>query len=221
MQSPYETLQVSSTATSEEIKEAYLRLRAQVAASNLEESQTASSIKELEDAYALLSDPNSRDDYDSKLMATGSNSESKDSLSLIQRPVTSLSPVAPQPAVERLCPHCGSPNPIQASMCSHCGQQMTRPCPNCGQAVQLDQQVCPRCNTVMAEYDQRRLAQALIAEQKMTTERLESESQSQTLAAGHRGGTVRGVVFWIFAIVGCIALGVIPFLVFDYILKQP
>ena len=106
-------------------------------------------------------------------------------------------------------------------MCSHCGQQITRPCPNCGYAVQLGQQVCPRCNTILSEYDQRRLAQALIAEQKMTAERLEGETRAQTLREEHRGGTARGIVFWMFAIAGCIALAVIPVLVFNYILNQP
>ena len=219
MENFYHTLEVLPTATTDEIKEAYSRLRAKLAASNLEESELAPKISELDEAYAVLSDPNERANYDRSLGTTSPSSQS--SLALLEQPPTILRPEVSTPLVQRPCPYCGSLNPIQATMCKHCGQQITRPCSNCGHAVHLGQSVCPRCNTFLPEYDQRRLAQALIVEQKTQAERLESESKVQSLETGHRIRAAQGVVFWVIVGLGCIALTIIPILVYNYILNQP
>lgn len=219
METLYHRLGVLPTATSEEIKDAYSSLRAKLMASNLDESELTPKISKLEEAYAVLADANERANYDRSLGVE--NGASPNALTVLERPGTILRPETTTPVVQQACPHCGSPNPIQATMCRQCGHQITRPCPSCGQAVQLMQTICPRCNTFLPEYDQRRLAQALIAEQKTQTERLESESKVQALEAGHRVRATQGLVFWILAGLACIAITVIPFLIFNYILTQP
>lgn len=215
----YHTLEVLPTASPDEIKEAYSHLRARLMASEVEEPERISRLSELEAAYAILSDPNERVNYDRSLGAA--NSSTQTSLTILDQPATILRPEVATPLVQQPCPYCGVPNPVQATMCKQCGQQISRPCPNCGHAVQLGQSVCPRCNTLLSDYDQRRLAQALIVEHKTHTERLETESKVQALEAGHRVRGAQGVVFWIIAGLACIALTVVPFLVYNYILKQP
>lgn len=216
----YQELELLPTATSDEIKEAFSRQRAKLISSGMDESALSSKLTELEKAYSTLSDPNERSSYDRSLVAMA-NSTSSSALTVLEKPATILRSEAPTPQVHQPCPYCGAPNPIQASMCGQCGQQITRPCPSCGQAVLLTQSVCARCNTFLPEYDQRRLAQAIIAEQKTQNERLASEARVQTLEAGHRVRAARGVLFWLLVSLACIALTTIPILIFNYILNKP
>lgn len=219
MDNLYRALEVLPTATPDEIKEAYSRLRAKFMASEMENPELTAKLSELEAAYAILSDPSERTNYDRSLGSV--NSSTQTALTVLDQPATILRPEVATPLVQQPCPYCGVPNPIQATMCRQCGQQISRPCPNCGHTVQLGQTVCPRCNTLLSEYDQRRLAQSLIVEHKTQTERLEGESKVQALEAGHRVRAAQGVVFWIIVALGCIALTVVPFLIFNYILNQP
>jgi ribosomal protein L40E len=220
MENFYHELGLLPTATSDEIKEAYSRLRAKLIASGMEEVELSLKTTELEKAYSTLSDANERASYDRSLGAQA-HSSSTTALSVLERPATILRSEIPAPQVQQPCPYCGAPNPIQASMCVQCGQQITRPCPNCGQAVLLTQSVCSRCNTFLPEYDQRRLAQAIIVEQKTQNERLTSESKVQALEAGHRARGVRGVFFWFLVGFACIVLTVTPILIFNYVMNNP
>lgn len=220
MENLYHELDLLPTATSDEIKEAYSRLRAKLISSGMEEAELSPKITELEKAYSILSTPNERAKYDRSLGALA-NSNSMTALTVLERPATILRPETPAPQVQQPCPYCGLPNPIQASMCVKCGQQITRPCPSCGQAVLLTQSVCSRCNTFLPEYDQRRLAQAMIVEQKTQNERLTSEAKVESLESGHRVRAVRGLFFWILVSLACIVLTVIPILIFNRILNNP
>jgi hypothetical protein len=215
----YRRLEVLPTATPDEIKEAYSRLRAKLTAIEMDNAELTSKISDLEDAYAILSNSSERANYDRSLSASNSNSQT--SLTVLDQPSTILRPEVATPLVQQPCPYCGVPNPIQATMCKQCGQQISRPCPNCGHIVQLGQSVCPRCNTFLSEYDQRRLTQALIVEHKIQIERLDSESKVQALEAGHRVRAAQGGIFWIIVGLGCIILSVVPFLLVNYILNQP
>lgn len=219
MENHYHELGLLPTATTNEIKESYSRLRAKLISSGLEESEVASKIADMESAYIILSDPNERANYDRSLGATAGSSPAT-GLALLERPTTLLRPETPTPQIQQPCPHCGAPNPIQASMCMQCGQQITRPCPSCGQAILLTQSVCSRCNTFLPEYDQRRLVQAVIVEQKTKNERLESESNVQALEAGHRVRAAQGVAFWLLVSLGCIALTVLPIVIFYYVMNN-
>ena len=219
MDTLYHTLNLNPTASQDEIKDAYSRLRAQLMASDLKDTELAPRLSELETAYVVLSDPNERANYDRSLNSSSSNLQT--SITVLDQPATILRPEVATPLVQQPCPYCGAPNPIQATICSQCGQQISRPCPNCGHSVQLGQSVCPRCSTLLSEYDQRRLAQSLIVEHKTQTERLESESKVQALEAGHRVRATQGVVFWIIVGLGCIVLTAVPFLIINYILNQP
>ena len=217
MDTLYHTLNLNPTASQDEIKDAYSRLRAQLMASDLKDTELAPRLSELETAYVVLSDPNERANYDRSLNSSSSNLQT--SITVLDQPATILRPEVATPLVQQPCPYCGAPNPIQATICSQCGQQISRPCPNCGHSVQLGQSVCPRCSTLLSEYDQRRLAQSLIVEHKTQTERLESESKVQALEAGHRVRATQGVVFWIIVGLGCIVLTAVPFLIINYILN--
>jgi predicted nucleic acid-binding Zn ribbon protein len=218
MENLYNELELQPTATQEEIKEAYSKSRAKLVSSGIEESEISLKIAVLEKAYGILSDPTERTNYDRSL---GNVARSATALTILDRPATILRPETQAPQVQQPCPYCGVPNPIQASMCAQCGQQITRPCPSCGQAVLLTQSVCSRCNTYLPEYDQRRLAHAMIAEQKTHSERLISEASVETLEAGHRVRAVRGVFFWILVFFACIILAAIPILIFNFILNKP
>ena len=221
MENFYQILGILPTASFEEIKEAYSRTRADLLSSNLDDSELSFKIESLESAYAILSDPGERANYDRSLTANA-NAGSSTALTLMERPGTILKPKSPTtPQVQQVCPYCGTPNPAQASVCLQCGQQMTRPCPSCGQAVMLTQSVCSRCNTFLPEYDQKRLAQALVVEQKTQSGRQESESKAQALEAHHRTRAAQGVLFWVIVGLGCVALTVIPIFIYNYILNTP
>ena len=220
MENLYHVLGVLPTASLEEIKEAYLRVRAELATSGLDASEVLTKTKSLESAFAVLSDSGERANHD-RSMTESANSSSSTALTLLERPGTILRPAAPTPQGQQICPYCGAPNPIQASVCLQCEQQMTRPCPNCGQAVMLTQSVCSRCNAFLPEYDQKRLAEALVAEQKTQSVRLKSEAKVQALEAHHRVRAVQGVFFWALVGLGCVSLTVIPILIYNYILSSP
>jgi ribosomal protein L40E len=220
MENYYAVLKVLTTATPEEIKGAYSRSRAKLMASVLDDPEMESALAALDKAYAVLSDPGERANYDRSL-GSSVDAASPTALTLLERPATIMRPETPVPVVQQLCPNCGAPNPVQATTCLQCGQQISRPCPSCGQAVPLNQSVCSRCNTFLPEYDQRRMTQAIIAEQKTQDERRESEAKLQALESGHRVRAIQGVIFWVIVGLACIALTVIPILVYQYIINKP
>jgi hypothetical protein len=87
--------------------------------------------------------------------------------------------------------------------------------------VQLTQTVCSRCNTFLPEYDQRRVAHAMITEQKTQAERREGEARVQALEAGHRVRAIQGVFFWILVALACLALTIIPIVIYYYVINNP
>ena len=220
MENYYKLLNLLTTATPDEIRDAYARSRAKLMSSNLAEPGLVSMLAALDKAYAVLSDPSERTNYDRSL-GTPADPASPTALTLLDRPATITLPESPAPIVQQPCPYCGAPNPVQATMCAQCGQQISRPCPSCGHAVPLNQSVCSRCNTFLPEYDQRRMTQALVTEQKTQVERRESEAKVQALESGHRVRAAQGVLFWLLFSLACIALTVIPFLIFRYVLNKP
>lgn len=220
MKNHYKLLNILTTATPEEIKEAYARTRAKWIASDLPEEEVSAALATLDEAYAILSDPGERTNYDRSISASADAAEPT-ALTLLERPATIVRPESLTPLVQQLCPYCDTPNPVQATMCLQCGKQISRPCPNCGQAVMLNQSVCSRCNTFVPEYDQRRMTQAMIVEQKTQAERTESEAKVQALESGHRVRAVQGVIFWVLVGMACIALTVLPILIYQYIINKP
>ena len=216
----YLVLDILPTASPEEIKEAYSRSRAKLMASDFSETDVNIKLTALDNAYAILIDPSERTNHDRSIGST-INPSNTAALTLVERSGTILRPEPPVPVIQQSCPYCGSPNPIQASMCIQCGQQISRSCPNCGQSVLLTLPVCPRCNTFLPEYDQRRITQAIVSEQKTMAERRQSEAKVQALEAGHRVRAMQGILFWIFAVLACIALVIIPIVVFNYVMNNP
>jgi len=220
MENLYSVLGILPTASPDEIKDAYSRARAKLIATDVSETDVSIRLSALDDAYAILMDPGERTKYDRSLGST-TNPGATAALTLVERSGTILRQEPPNPVIQQPCPFCGSPNPVQASMCGQCGQQISRPCPSCGQAVLLTQPVCPRCNTFLPEYDQRRVTQAIITEQKTMADRRESEAKVQALEAGHRVRAMQGIVFWILAAIACLALTIIPIVVFNYVMNNP
>lgn len=221
MENLYEVIGVLPTASALEIKEAYSRASARLISSGLPEAEISTRLAGLDQAFALLGDPGTRTEYDHVLSAQASPT-SASALTLLERPATIMRPEAPQtPLIQQPCPYCGAPNPLQASVCAGCGNQISRPCPSCGQAVLLSQPVCPRCATFLPEYDQRRAAQALIAEQKIQADRRASEANTQALEEGHRLRASQGLVFWLVVAIACMILASIPFVVYTLVMNRP
>jgi len=220
MENYYKLLNLLTTASPDEIKESYARSRAKLMSSNMEEPGLTSTLEALDQAYAVLIDPSERTNYDRSLGAPADPAAPM-ALTLLDRPATIMRPESPTPVIQQPCPYCGAPNPVQATTCVQCGQQISRPCPSCGHPVPLSQSVCSRCNTFLPEYDQRRMTQAIITEQKTLADRRESEAKVQALESGHRVRAAQGVLFWLLFSLACIALTVIPFLIFRYVLNKP
>ena len=212
----YRILNLQPTATPLEIKAAYARERAELLAiGEGDDERIAEQLSALEHAYVILSDPNQRTAYDRSLRA---GSQVKD-LILVEQPAAIIAPQAPPvPVVQQACPHpkCGALNPIQATMCGQCGKQISHPCPKCGQPVVLGQTVCARCNTIIREYNERRLAKALVTEKRVDQERRVSESRVVALEAIHRANAKWGVLFWLVVTALCIGLTVAAVFLYNY-----
>lgn len=210
----YQLLNLQPTATTSEIKTAYAHKRAKLSTSEAEtEEQIAEQLSALDEAYAMLNDPNRRAAYDRSLHA---DSQAK-ALAIAEQPSAIVAPHAPPvPIVQQACPHCGALNPIQATMCSECGEQVSRPCPNCGQPVILGQTVCTRCDTFVPEYDKRRFAEAVSTEQRVQQERRASEARVAALEVVHRANARWGALFWLVVVALCIGLTVLAVFLSNY-----
>ncbi len=213
----YKTLNLLPTARPEEIRAAHARERERLLADNAtDREEIAEQLLAVDEAYATLSDPNRRAAYDRSLGIGSAGG----ALVLATQPTAVVAPQAPPaPIVQQACPQCGALNPIQATMCSECGKQVSRPCPTCGRPVVLGQTVCSRCNTFIPEYDQRRFAEGVAAEQRVQQVRIESDVRVQSLEATHRVQAVQGVIFWLVVLGLCIGLMALAGYVFYYFLN--
>lgn len=205
----YALLGLTPTAMPQDIQSAYTRRRAELQALALQsDAQAPKQLRLLDEAFAVLSDPNRRAAYD---RARRSSTDS--ALVLAAQPRSVVAPDAPVPLLAQKCPHCGALNPIQLTVCQECGQQVSRPCPQCGQAVLLNQKVCSRCNTAIEEYDKHRFAEATQIEQQVRQERLEGESRNRALEALNTLLSRQAVVFWLAVLAACIALTAVAWFV--------
>ena len=208
----YQLLNVSPTASAEQIQSAYHRERARLLAdAGEDESRVAPALQALEQAYAVLSDPGQRAAYD---QARGLNTDRALVVGDQSSALQTTTAQAPR-LEERLCPKCGRPNPIQATMCAYCAEQISRPCPKCGNPAIVDERVCGRCGTVIAEYDQQRFMQAEARKRQIEAERIAADARVEKLEQSHGKNRVFGAVFWAFVLglcIGVCALG--GFLVF-------
>ncbi len=208
----YQTLNIASNASQEQIQAAYYRERARLlAAAGDDESQITSVLQALEQAFTVLSDPAQRAAYD-----RGRAPNPNTALTL-GNPMQALQPASgsARPIQVRPCPNCAMPNPIQATICAHCGTQISRPCPKCGNPVLGDERVCSRCGTVVAEYDQQRFMQAEARKNQIEAERMATDARVQKQEQVHGKNRVFGVTFYAFVLglcLGVCALG--GFLVF-------
>lgn len=218
MDNLYRVLEILPTASQEEVREAYARRRANLLAQNAQEPGLALQLADLDSAFVTLGDPDQRANYDRSLK--GADPGGQTSIMKLDEPTAILRPDIVTPLVQQPCPYCSAPNPIQATICVQCQRQIARPCPNCGHSVQLGQPVCPRCNTYLKEYDERRMMQSAIVEDKTKMERLEGETSVQALEAGHRVRAAYGVVFWAIVALACVVLTVGPILLYVFILNQ-
>lgn len=216
MPSYYEILRVSPTATDEAIREAYAQMRAAY------QGQTGTgpdqqALRLLDAAYATLSDPASRKDYDRTL----------DSGATIRLPQPLARPAAPQPlvparptalapapsvlgaaeATPRTCPHCGQQSPAQANFCAHCRRQIANPCPGCGQLVTLGQPICLRCETVVPEYHKERFEQGEQTARQIAYSRAETDARARTGEVVYAAQVRATVIFW--SIAAALALAIV------------
>ena len=210
----YRLLGLERNATAEEISAAYARARARLRwDSAQDDAESAARSAALEEAYATLSDPVRRAAYDGVpgpgTQATGLVPVAQPSAPAIPESVSPL-------AAHQACPRCGALNPSQATLCAACGAQLARPCPHCGQRVTLSETVCPRCATVIAEYDQRRFGEALLAEQRILQERQEMQAKGEAADATYRAHRQLAVVFWLVAAVLCVGLVVLASVLSDF-----
>jgi len=208
----YQTLNIASDASQEQIQAAYHRERARLlAATGDDETQLAPALQMLEQAFTTLSDPTQRAAYD-----RGRAPNPSAALAL-GNPIQSLQPVSGSARTlpERPCPNCAMPNPVQATICAHCGAQISRPCPKCGNPVLGDERICSRCGTVVAEYDQQRFMQAEARKNQIEAERMATDARVQKQEQVHGKNRVFGVTFYAFILglcIGVCALG--GFLIF-------
>jgi ribosomal protein L40E len=200
----YQLLNVSPTASADQIQAAYHRERARLLASAAEdETRIAPALASLEQAFVVLSDAAQRAAYDQSRSQTGTTALT---VANIPSALQTSNQAPTRPIEQRVCPHCGSLNPAQATLCANCGKQISRRCPKCGNPVALVERVCGRCGTVIAEYDQNRFAQSVALEKQIQDERRVSEVRVSALEATHRANRRFGFIFW--AIVFALLIGV-------------
>jgi ribosomal protein L40E len=221
MQDYYDRLGVSSTATAQEITDAYLEARARLlddgSDSEPEEGSSDvldSELRELDVAYISL--------LQSGRLADGEmrDTPKQEMVEAPDRNVLAQFSISEDTSPQRRCPHCGEVNPIQAAQCLSCGQQISRPCPRCGFRVNLKAQVCPRCHVVIHEYDEQRFAEAMAVEKRTQEERRASHSRVQALEAVHRANARLGLLFWLIVLVVSIGLCVGFSVLYSYLLQN-
>jgi hypothetical protein len=214
----YEYLGVSPTATAEDIKAAYLRKRAHLQSSEIDEQQRTEQLQLLDEAFAeataALAESTEEGGDDSLNSAGESSEHTAIALTDIAGAIAISEPDSPKP--QRECIQCGTLNPIQATMCQACGQQIARPCPACGQLISLQESVCPRCDTVIAEYDHQRFVEAEVAHKRVQDERRTSSARVNALEAIHRINARRGLIFWFIVMMLCIGLTLITTFLYNY-----
>lgn len=210
----YQVLKIEATATSDEIKAAYARERAnRIAQAGANDLGIDEELRTLDEAYATLSESGRRAAYDRSLRQDSTTME----LTLPGQPAAPVILAdAPVAQIRQSCPHCGAPNPIQATICIECGRQTTRPCPKCGQAVVLGQTVCPRCETFIPEYDQRRFAEAYAVKQQVESERRETDARTVVADRVYSARIWMGTFFWVFVIGLCIVLMILASVLSNY-----
>lgn len=237
MADPYRTLRIMPSASLEQIDTAYARERARLDGGDAREEDAGARQAALDDAYALLHDPARRAAYDRQIVrapqpvtaeiplvddgppgapppattAPAALAPAAANLAYALAPLTAVAAPPSAPAAQRACPHCGALNPSQVVTCSACGRQMTRPCPNCGQPVALGQVLCERCQAPVLEYDQRRYADALVADQQISQARQELAANVEALEATNEQRFTHAVVFWLVAL--ALAVGIVLVLV--------
>lgn len=209
----YTRLAVSPTATPDEIRAAYDRLRAQYLVAD-NDPKAQQQIQEIEEAYTILSDPQRRVEYDQILRKTASTA-SHPSFNLTTLSVNTLDNSLAVNAPRQTCQHCGASNPTKAMRCSNCGVQIARSCPSCGIRVDSDQSECSRCGTVIAEYDYQRYADATMTHQRIQQQRKETEQRGAVLDHLHEEDSRAARTFWtITAIIGFIIFLFVLFLAY-------
>ncbi|MCL4299596.1 MAG: DnaJ domain-containing protein [Anaerolineae bacterium] len=210
--SHYQLLNLSPTATTEEIKAAYNRERAHLLVTEAESGNHVNEqLNRLDEAYTTLTDAERRIDYDRSL---GIDTPAQ-AIAVTEQPTGIVTYSPPQISTgQQTCPHCGSMNLIQANTCEKCGGQIARPCPQCGQRVMLSQKICSRCNTLISEYDERRFTEAVTLEKHIQEERRIAEARVVALEASHMINRRAGIVFWLVVAglgIGLILLAIILF----------
>lgn len=222
----YTLLNVPPTAAAEEITAAYQHTRARHIAQVGDAPTSDETLRQLDEAYQTLGDPRRRALYDQQHgisanvaypLATTQLSSAAPNTALA---LHGLETIAAPTTGARSCPHCGKLNPAQATRCQQCGKQVSRPCPQCGTAVGISEMVCPRCQTMVSEYDQRRLAEAYAVNsdeppkrKDVMVERKEADVRHQVAVQVDANRTHNARIFW-FVVLGLCIAGIVFFTLF-------
>ena len=92
---------------------------------------------------------------------------------------------------------------------------MVRSCPKCGYNVALGQTTCERCTTYIPDYDQRRMAEALVTEKTVHSERQASSTRVRALEEVHHVNAVHGTIFWLIVFVVCVGLSALAAIAYN------
>jgi predicted nucleic acid-binding Zn ribbon protein len=218
MHKHYKRLNLSPSASNEEVWEAYTKARTRLTAEAQTDDEDIKDelkgrLQALNRAYESIMQ--SRDVVVDEHLAKDESANE-----IVQATSNNLSvdlQASREPASQRACPHCNGLNPVKAMRCLHCGQQISRPCPQCGFPVALDAQVCPRCHIVIPEYDQQRFAEATAIEKQKEEKRRISEAHAEALESVHRTNARLGILFWSIVVIISIGLCIGMFLLLGYL----
>lgn len=214
----YELLEVSPTASADEITAAYYRQRAKLAAAGERDDLAIADANQLlDEAYRTLSDPAMRASYDRRLgLGPPATERALVPMPALLQPAT-LADVAPGLATaDKVCGNCGALNPAGVTTCVLCGAQIGRPCPRCGHTIALMQPVCHHCGTPINEYDRQRFGEGLAIEQRVQAERREAQAYSEALGRTNRADARNTAVFWLVAAFGCMVITLLAYLALQY-----
>lgn len=212
MKDYYALFGLHPTSTLSEIQVAYKQIRNQIENQRGDSKDNDSSINaqllELDEGYAILSEPGQRAAYDRL-----HESQNKEISTALVQQSTQLGIDTVVPVNSPInCPHCSTLNPVRAVNCLKCGKQITRPCPQCGQNLSLQQTVCTRCETILSEYDMQRFAEGAVIEQRVSEERIKSEARVTALEERHSEARQSAVIFWLLIMGLCLVLPLIALL---------